>query len=300
MLVLLLLGDTGAVLTSCALYPLYALIQLTLLLALPWPCCSGPPGHRPWPRTLLAAALFALVHWPNPAAMLLTAGGMMFWAREFGRGRPLPAIALSMGLLATLAAQGLPAAWTWHMQVGPAAVRQQAVSAVTAAYRDRAAPPGAARLQAGTFLAALYPDIVGRPLLPDEARRWLAVVEFERRCQLAWTMLHTDEARRRRHGDVPDRDDPSRHWTEAPAPWPERIRDHAHDLPLDAPWSRVLAHGYEQLLGRSAAPAEIALWDPDLGQLQYEALTRTLLARHRQLARVPLDTLASEDLRFWR
>lgn len=300
LLLLLVVTDPGPVLTSCLLYPLYALLQLWLLLALPWPWFQAAADGRRPAVVALAAGVFALVHWPNPAVMLLTGGGMVFWAREYGRGRPLPAVAMSMGLLATLVAQGLPAGWTWHMQVGPAAVRQQAVPSVTAAYRAQAAPPDAGRLQAGKFLAALYPPTVGRPLPAAEADRWLAMVEFERRCQLAWAMLKTDEARRRRHRDVPDGTDPTVHWTEAAAPWPERIRAHALDLPRSTPWNEVLAHSYRQLLGRPASPAELALWDADLGELQYQALVRALLAHHGQLARAPFDTLASEELRFWR
>ena len=290
-------NEPGAVLLSCALYPLYALLQLTILMVLPWPWIRNLGGR---PSLILLAGLFALVHWPNALVMALTGVGMLFWAREYRRGRPIPALAVSMGLLATVVAQGLPESWTHHMQVGPTFVQRQAVTTVTAEVRAATAIPDATALQVIPYLQAIYPRTVRRAAEAPELRRWLQVVKYERRCQLAWAMLQSEEAQRRRQGDVPATDDPTIHWTAAAPPWPTIVREHVATIPPAASWETALAAGYRGLLGREAAPEELLLWDPDLSELQYQALTRHLLAHHRKLARASFDTLASEELLFWR
>lgn len=295
------LGDLRAVGLSLLFYPLYAAVQLTLLLVLPWPSLIRVSRGRTTVAAAVAAALFALVHWPNPLLIVLTGGGMVFWAREYARGRPVWTLAVSMGLLATLAAQGLPDAVNHHMRVGPAEARLRAVPALAGASRARLDPPLTGAAAGRALLADLYPPVVGREASAAELDRWQQVIEHERRCFLAWCIYGSPEAARRGpHGAAPGDDDGSVWWTELAAPWPARIRACAAAGREARDWNAYLAHCYREILGRRAAAAELAAWDPDLGPNQDESLVWTLLQRRRDLAHTPFDTLASDELRFWR
>jgi hypothetical protein len=294
-------GDLRAVGLSLLLYPLYAALQLTLLLVLPWPSLIRVTRGRAAGAVAMAAALFALVHWPNPLLVVLTGAGMVFWAREYARGRPVWALAVSMGLLATLAAQGLPDTVNHHMRVGPAEARLRAVPALAETPRahDRPALTGAAAGRA--LLAELYPPVVGREATAAELDRWQQVIAHERRCFLAWRIYGSPEAARRGpHGAAPGDDGGAVWWTDLAAPWPERIRACATAGRDAGGWRDYLAHCYREILGRRAAAAELAAWDADLGPNQYESLVWTLLERRRDLSDTPFDTLASDELRFWR
>ncbi|MBD3219994.1 hypothetical protein GF314_02020 [bacterium] len=289
--------DARAIAISVVFYPFYGLVQLGLLLALTWPDLQRATGDGRRAAVVTAAAVFALVHWPNPLVMALTGAGMLFWAREYARGRPLWALALSMGLLATLAAQGLPDEVTHHMRVGPGEVRARSIPRLAReagrATGEVATPEGAVAM-----LARLYPDVVGRAPASGELDRWRALITHERRCFLAWEFLTSDEARRRRD-QAPPAMSGELHWTELSAPWPARIRDHAR-AGRDLAWPAYVATCYRDLLGREPTAAELAMWPIDLGVHQGERLVRALLEHRGELADAPLDTLASEDLEFWR
>ncbi|MEZ4386779.1 MAG: hypothetical protein R3D98_04255 [Candidatus Krumholzibacteriia bacterium] len=290
-------ANPPAVALSLLLYPLYAALQLLLLLRVPWPWLEAASAPRRGPAVAAAALLFGLVHWPNPAVMAMTTAGMALWAAEHARGRSLAALAASMGLLATLAAQGLPDPVTHHMRVGPQLVQARALPDLTA--RTLATlPPTAAPI--GPFLDALYPSVVGRPATRQELRRWTTVAAHEQRCFLAWQILTSREYGRRHQGLAPPAMDGSHYWTALAAPWPGLIRGQAAAVAADAPWAAYVESCYVRLLGRRPDPAEVAAWPAALGPLQYQGLLQALLDRRRDLAAAPFDTLASEALRFWR
>jgi membrane protease YdiL (CAAX protease family) len=69
---------------------------------------------------LVAAALFALVHAPNPALMVLTFFGAWIWCSVFLRHPNLIAVALSQACLATVLQAALPDAVTGRLRIGPA------------------------------------------------------------------------------------------------------------------------------------------------------------------------------------
>lgn len=71
---------------------------------------------------LVAAALFALVHAPNPGLMILTFFGAWLWCSVFLRHPNLFAVALSQAWLAAVAQSALPDAITGRLRIGPAYV----------------------------------------------------------------------------------------------------------------------------------------------------------------------------------
>ncbi len=304
-------ADVRAVVLSLLLYPLYAWLQLVLVLGLSWPRLRRLAGPRPLLAAITVAALFALIHWPNPVLMALTGLGMLVWAREFYRGRPLWQLAISMGLLATVVAQGLPDTWTEHMRVGPGGVRLRAAPALAADAHQATASlaPGPARTRA--FLAALYPATVGREATDAELDRWWRSLWPCRRAVLAWRFYVSPEYERRfgaPAGEAPLPGDV--HWTRLPAPWPERIGTRAR--PLDGPtpptpaagdgkgapaaWRPYLARLYREILRREPAPAELAAWSPALSPRQQQRLAEVLLDQRRDLARAPFDTLGCAEM----
>jgi membrane protease YdiL (CAAX protease family) len=68
---------------------------------------------------LVAAILFALMHLPNPALMLLTFAGGWVWCRAFDRAPNLLVIAVSHALAALAADQWLPDTFIRGLRVGP-------------------------------------------------------------------------------------------------------------------------------------------------------------------------------------
>lgn len=284
------LRDLGEVGLSLLLYPLYAIVQLTLLLVIPWPWWQRATGGDRRSSVAAIAAVFALVHWPNPAVMALCGVGMLVWAREHARGRGLVALAVSMGLWATLVAQGLSPALNQGMRVGPEAARSRAVAGITST--ALATPTVTPR----EFVAGLYPAVVGRRATPAELDRWQAALVHEQRCVVAADFVTSDEGVARGgpigRGRI--------YWTDLAAPWPDSIRAHvraAHDA---ASWPAYLTRCYTDLLGRAPSPAEVGAWREPLTRRQFESLTRRLITDRRRLASAPFDTLDSASWRFWR
>jgi membrane protease YdiL (CAAX protease family) len=69
---------------------------------------------------LAAAALFSLVHAPNPGLMILTFLGGLLWCSTFRRNPNLMAMALSHAILAVVVASTLPAGVIGGYRIGPA------------------------------------------------------------------------------------------------------------------------------------------------------------------------------------
>ncbi len=99
------------------LYPLWGLLQQYALQGI---------VHRRLRRagtgalaSPLAAALFALVHAPNPGLMALTFVGGWVWCEVYRRAPNLFVLGVSHGLLATLTLALLPLRLTGDLQIGP-------------------------------------------------------------------------------------------------------------------------------------------------------------------------------------
>jgi membrane protease YdiL (CAAX protease family) len=77
---------------------------------------AGLRGRAP----LAAAALFSLVHAPNPGLLILTFLGGVLWCSTFRRNPNLLAVALSHAILAVVVASTLPPEVTGSYRIGPA------------------------------------------------------------------------------------------------------------------------------------------------------------------------------------
>ena len=69
---------------------------------------------------LVAAALFSLVHAPNPGLMILTFLGGLLWCSTFRRHPNILAVALSHAVLAVIVGSALPQEVTGGLRIGPA------------------------------------------------------------------------------------------------------------------------------------------------------------------------------------
>jgi membrane protease YdiL (CAAX protease family) len=73
---------------------------------------------RGWPSVLLVAAVFALLHFPNPWLSLATFIGGLIWAWVYQRAPNLPALALSHSLMTVVLLWTLPASTLKGLRVG--------------------------------------------------------------------------------------------------------------------------------------------------------------------------------------
>jgi len=69
--------------------------------------------------SLLAGAIFAALHWPNPVLVPLTFIGGVAMAWLFARERNIIPLAIWQGILGTLVWRAFPVAWHHAMRVGP-------------------------------------------------------------------------------------------------------------------------------------------------------------------------------------
>lgn len=73
---------------------------------------------RGWRSVLLVAAVFALLHFPNPWLSLATFAGGIIWAWVYQRAPNLPALALSHSLMTLVLIWTLPASLFKGLRVG--------------------------------------------------------------------------------------------------------------------------------------------------------------------------------------
>jgi len=75
--------------------------------------------ERPLPAALLAGALFAALHWPNPVLVPLTFVGGIAMAWLFATERNILVLTLGQAVLGALVWWAFPIAWHHSMRVGP-------------------------------------------------------------------------------------------------------------------------------------------------------------------------------------
>ncbi len=96
--------------------PLWALLQQYMLLAFANPRLRVL--SREGQSAAITAALFALLHFPNPILMVTCAAGGYIWAREYEREPNLFANALTHTLASAFLANSLPGSLLKNMVVG--------------------------------------------------------------------------------------------------------------------------------------------------------------------------------------
>ena len=96
--------------------PLWALIQQYMLLAFANPRLRVLSGEGR--SVTVTAAMFALLHFPNPILMVACAAGGYIWAREYEREPNLLANALTHTLASAFLANSLPGSLLKNMVVG--------------------------------------------------------------------------------------------------------------------------------------------------------------------------------------
>ena len=286
---LLTLGDArGAGPLPWLTYPLYALVQLGLLLELPERLWSREGVGR-LARVLGLSLLFAMVHGPNPVVLLLTAIGMAVWASARIAGAGLLPLALSMGLLGAAAAQALPEESTQHMRVGPGFVLKQARERALLRYDERVGrlASDATFQRAGGTLAG-WLDLVHREVFGeamDEATRegWIALVDARHRAHVVRVVLESEEYRRA-HGiqRIMEGSDRSllfstfRPWHPAQEPYDELV-ERARRNATSETHADFVRHVFEVLLGRTPSARGLEEWSPWPAAIRREEIVRRFL-----------------------
>ena len=69
--------------------------------------------------SLITATVFAFIHFPNPALVLLTWVGGFFWCFSFQRTPNLYALAISHAWLAVMTLYCVPPYWLHQLRIGP-------------------------------------------------------------------------------------------------------------------------------------------------------------------------------------
>jgi membrane protease YdiL (CAAX protease family) len=75
--------------------------------------------EKPVPSAVVAGAIFAVLHWPNPVLVPLTfiGGATLCWL--FARQRNIIPLAIGQAILGSLVWWAFPPAWHHGMRVGP-------------------------------------------------------------------------------------------------------------------------------------------------------------------------------------
>lgn len=188
-------------LVSVLTYPLYAWIQLAIFLAYFLPRAE-PFVPSPRGRVLAAAVLFALAHWPNPAVVPGCFVAMLVWADTYQALPSLPAVAVSMGLAATVFTQVLPGTVTGGMRVGPSYVREKLRAdrelerARQVAYLGSDAAWAEAGRDPGAWLDLAYRTVLQSPLPPADRPGWLALLARLGPGRTAQALVQSEDRRR--------------------------------------------------------------------------------------------------------
>lgn len=276
-------------------YPLYALVQMAVFLAIP-AVRLRRLGLSPASAALMCAALFALIHAPNPVVMPVTFVAMHLWARQFLAGRRLWQLAVVMGLSATSFTQFLSDDFTAHMKVGPGYLLDRAVDHMTAHE-----PPGY-RPTTREYLELAYPRTVGRKPTAAELDRWTADLAAARRPALAWSFYASAEYARK----APERGWPApppiaEHWLDLDPEWRQRIEEFGtaeYWSAAGGDFAGFVASLYPGILRREASSAEIAAWRPGPTSGQRRRLVRLLLEHRLEWHSSPYPGLPADEIRL--
>lgn len=103
-------------------YPLYALVQLTVFQVFVTSRLRKFCGVCE--TITVAAAIFALAHWPNGLVMAVTGLCAVVWTAVYIKRPNIYALALSMGLAAAVFVNLVPANLTHNMRTGPIYVQR--------------------------------------------------------------------------------------------------------------------------------------------------------------------------------
>jgi len=285
-------GDTPI---SLATYPIFALAQLAAALVLPWTqwARDGVSSGR---RVTGSTLLFALAHWPNPFAIMVTAAGMFVWGMAWRRGSALLPLALSMGLTATVITQTLPDDLTAHMRVGASYAlkeeqfaRSRSLDEETRQIQEQAAWKGEEDLAA--WIGRVVALVTGDAPAPEFAD---ATAQQLRRMHREFTLRWIFDSRefRRRHEGAPDLEISELHFFESPfvpfhdahAPYTSLI-DEGDALSHD----EFIELAYIRLHGRSRGEREYGYWAAPLPPRTRAAFIRRLLEGHEH----------GDALRYW-
>jgi hypothetical protein len=280
----------GGWVLALSTYPLYALVQLGAALALPafvWRRDAASPRAI----VVACAVLFALIHAPNPLVMGLTGLGMLAWAAAYLRGVGLVWIALSMGLLGALVAQGLPEPTTQNMRVNAGYVLALRTDRHVEAYDarvDRLASDAFHERHGGRlrpWLAAVAREVTGREPAAAVLDDWERRIRHANRDRILRMFLESGEFRRRHGiGRIFEGRDRSllfstfEPWHPAHAVYDSlRARDPA--APVDESFEDFLRRVYGAVLGREASIEELEGWSSRLPYRARVEVVRVVLAR---------------------
>jgi hypothetical protein len=112
--------------TSFLVYPVYALLQLSIFLVIP---ATRMKTLRFSSRAIciISALIFSLAHFPNPLLMVFTGLAMLVFCSQFLKGRSILVLALLMGIAASGYRAMIPYEWSWDMRIGPDLIEKRAL-----------------------------------------------------------------------------------------------------------------------------------------------------------------------------
>ncbi len=103
---------------NLAVVPMWGLIQQYVLQGFIYRRLRAILPSEPWQPILLTAAIFAVVHAPNPSLMFLTFLGSLIWSWVYEQAPNLYALALSHGVISITLMTCLPPWLLQSMSVG--------------------------------------------------------------------------------------------------------------------------------------------------------------------------------------
>ena len=280
----------GGWVLALSTYPLYALVQLGAALALPafvWRRDEASPRAI----VVACAVLFALIHAPNPLVMGITGLGMLAWAAAYRHGVGLVWIALSMGLLGALVAQGLPEPTTQNMRVNAGYVLALRTDRHVEAYDtrvDRLASDAFHARHGGRlrpWLTAVAREVTGREPAPAVLDDWERRIRHANRDRILRMFLESREFRRRhsieRVFEGRDRSllfSTFEPWHPAHVVY-DSLRARDPVAPVAASFEDFLRRVYGVVLGREASIEELEGWSSRLPYRARVEVVRVVLAR---------------------
>jgi hypothetical protein len=241
-------------------------------------------GRSAGTAILVCALLFAMLHWPNPLLLLLTAGAMAVWVRLYQRGASLLSIALCMGALGALFAQGVDGDLTGHMRVGPGYVlrMRQLDHLATFEARVRFLASDEAFAESGgdleSWLRWLHRKVFHREIEEEVLEGWASRIRRGVRSRVLRDVYESPEFARR-HGPQPELREGDarllfslfRPRTPAQSKY-EELRSDATYARLGGDFRAFLRMVYRELLGREASQTELDTWpenpvEPERGEV---------------------------------